>query len=97
MAEYVFKVNAPFRFQVKCNKKWYYGPFHFWHLLRSIYLFQIDASTKDKLYATLKRNAFYPHPENLLVSMLNDSSEIIRRKSVETITEKGQRGMSETR
>lgn len=76
LCSYVMLVYAPVWFSIKqqscCNN----GPRHFWKLISlSRYL---ESDLREVVDTVIQRNAFFAHPENLLIAMLTDQRPHIR-------------------
>ncbi|ESO04220.1 hypothetical protein HELRODRAFT_172570 [Helobdella robusta] len=73
LVEYVVKVYAPIWFSIKQKTSFKDGAKHIFNLI----LFSRYLPTNLRTIV-IERNAFYAHPENLLVSMLFDDRDYIR-------------------
>ncbi|KAE8741305.1 hypothetical protein FOCC_FOCC013159 [Frankliniella occidentalis] len=80
IAEFIIKVYAPVWFAVKVDCKFYNASLHVWRKIRlSRYL---PKKLKAIVDPVIERNAFALHPENLLVTMLRDTRQQVRQRSV---------------
>ena len=76
LATYVMKVYVPMWFYIKAYNSCFHGSMHLWQLIhRSRYLPQRLLDVVDPV---IQRNAYYAHPENLLLRMLIDDRKHIR-------------------
>ena len=76
IANFVVKVYAPVWFSVKCKPSCKDGARHLWMLVnKSRYLADDLKSIIDPV---IQRNAYYAHPENLLLSMITDERKQVR-------------------
>ena len=83
ITEFILKVYAPVWFVVKCKPSCKDGAKHLWMLVnKSRYL---PDDLKLVVDPVIQRNAFYAHPENLLLSMIADDRKEIRELGVRRI------------
>uniref|UniRef100_A0A8D8THB2 Uncharacterized protein n=1 Tax=Cacopsylla melanoneura TaxID=428564 RepID=A0A8D8THB2_9HEMI len=76
LANFIMNVYGPTWFSIKLNSSCFDGPKHVMNMIqRSRYL---DVSLQKIVDPVIQRNAFYAHPENLLLSMLADESRVQR-------------------
>lgn len=75
--KYVVKVYAPIWFLIKQNASFKDGAKHIFHLIT--YSRFLPENLRYVMNSVVERNAFFAHPENLLVSMLFDERDYIRR------------------
>lgn len=76
LATYVVRVYVPLWFAIKTNPGCYDGPRHLWKMIQfSRYLPQ---NLKNIVDVVIQRNAFFAHPENMLLAMLTDGDNVIR-------------------
>lgn len=76
VTEYVLKVYAPIWFHIKLEPSCENGAKHFWRLVKlSRYLCEQHLKIIDPV---IQRNAYYAHPENVLLCMLNDERKHVR-------------------
>lgn len=83
LAEFVIKVYAPFWFSVKLNPEFSDGPRNFFKFIQCVS--HMPEYIKSIAQKVLQNNAYFAHQENLLVAMLVDSEQNIRRIAVEAI------------
>jgi hypothetical protein len=77
LAEFVIKVYAPMWFEIKTNPYFCYGARHLWKLVAlTRYL---PEELKTVVDAVIQRNAYFAHPENLLLSMITDDIPTVRK------------------
>lgn len=83
LAEYCVKVYAPIWFQIKTNPTCKDGSKNLWKLIKnSRYL---PAEFKLIIDPVIQRNAYFAHPENLLLSMLSDKNKTVRELAAKRI------------
>ena len=68
----------------KSNSKITDGPKNLYDLCRQIQVFP-DSLVKDIATRVVERNAFFAHPENIMLAMLGDENEEIRNAAVKKI------------
>lgn len=79
LATYIIKVYAPMHFEIKKNSSIVYGPIHIARIISlSKYLPKLYF---DRVKESISRNAFFAHPENVMLALLNDNNEEVRHKS----------------
>lgn len=85
LAAYCVKVYAPVWFEIKTNPTCKHGSKNFWKLVtNSRYL---PAELKLVIDPVIQRNAYFAHPENLLLSMLLDENKTVRELAARRIQE----------
>lgn len=83
LTDYVLRVYAPVWFYIKLEPQCYMGARHLWRLIQlSRFLSETDRLVVDKC---IQRNAFFGHPENILISMLVDDRKEIRELAARRI------------
>lgn len=83
ISEFILKVYAPVWFAIKCKPSCKDGAKHLWMLAnKSRYL---PDDLKSIVDPVIQRNAFYAHPENLLLSMITDERKGIRELALRRI------------
>ncbi|CAG9794368.1 unnamed protein product [Diatraea saccharalis] len=83
LATFVMKVYAPNWFDIKSKSSCTFGPIHIFNMVkRSMYL---QDDLKSIVLNTIKRNAFFIHPENLLLAMLQDDIQQVREMALRRI------------
>ena len=76
MAEFIIRVYAPMWFRIKCNASCTNGARHVRDTIKfSRYL---DSQLKSVVDPVIQRNAYFIHPENLLICMLADNRTHIK-------------------
>lgn len=83
LATFVVKVYAPIWFEIKLNPTCKDGARHFWKLV--FYSRYLPQELKSVVDPVIKRNAFFAHPENLLLSMLSDEQKHVRELAARRI------------
>jgi hypothetical protein len=76
LVEYVAKVYAPMWFNIKSKPSCKDGARHVYetvHLVQSL-----PSQVKQIVQPVIQRNAYFAHPENLLLSMISDEKMNIR-------------------
>ena len=85
IATYIMNVYIPFWFDVKTKKSIKDGAIHFYSFIkRTRYL---EKKYLNIIEPVIARNAYFAHPENVLLSMLSDSRPEIRTQAVEKIVQ----------
>lgn len=80
---FIIKVYAPMWFIIKMNPSCKDGAKHVWQTIqRSRYL---STEFKDVIDPVIQRNAYFAHPENLLLSMITDERKTIRELGMRRI------------
>jgi hypothetical protein len=83
VTNYILKVYAPLWFTIKLKPQCYHGAKHLWKLIKlSRFLPENIRSIVD---SCIQRNAYFAHPENLVLAMLADENGEIRQKAYEAI------------
>ncbi|GBN77741.1 hypothetical protein AVEN_274589-1 [Araneus ventricosus] len=76
LEQYVVRVYAPVWFNVKKRPGLADGPRHLWKIVQlSTFL---PNKLKEPAHAVIQTNAYYGHPENLLLAMANEENQDIR-------------------
>lgn len=76
LTEYVIKVYAPVWFSIKLKPQCYYGATHLWKCIHfSRFLSSNDRDVVDRC---IQHNAYYGHPENVILNMMVDERKHIR-------------------
>lgn len=83
LALFVMKVYAPFWFLVKSQPLAIYGSRHIFQYIQ--WTRQLPESVQNILRPSISRNAFYCHPENILLSMITDEDKAMRIAGYEKI------------
>lgn len=83
LVTYITKVYAPMWFAIKTKPKCVNGALHFWKLISlTRYL---PPKIRQIVDPVIERNAYFAHPENVLLSMLNDKNPSIRNLALRRI------------
>lgn len=83
LANYVMRVYIPFWFKVKTEKSIKDGARHIHYFIElTRYL---DKKYLDVIDSTIARNAFFAHPESVLLSMITDKRRNIREDAINKI------------
>lgn len=75
-AKYICKTYSPSWFQIKINSLCKDGARNLWFLIESTK--DLLQHIKKVIYTVIERNAYFAHPENLLLSMSTDNNKHIR-------------------
>lgn len=78
LAEYIVLVYAPAMFQIKYQSSIVYGAIHLTQMIQNSRF--LPTAALKIVQENISRNAYFAHPENLTLTMLNDNNEAIRRK-----------------
>ena len=85
IVEYITKVYALVRFTIKKDSSFQNGALH---LFKTIELMQmLTPDVRNIVYLVIQRNAFFAHPENFLLCMINDDSSDIGWKQIKKARE----------
>lgn len=80
---YILKVYVPSWFRIKMNNESVDGPENLLHIIRaSRYL---ETKYQDVVDASIQRNAFFAHPENILLAMIRDNKKSVRKQAYQKI------------
>ena len=71
-------------FQIKSKSKITDGPKNLYDLYQRIQVFP-DSQEKDIATKVVERNAYFAHPENIMLAMLADENEEIRNPAMKKI------------
>ena len=84
LAKFCVQVYFPSRFEIKSKHKLTSGPKNLFDLYKRIQNFS-NLKVKNKALKVIERNAYFVHPENIVLSMLADPDESIRNAAVDKI------------
>ena len=84
LAEFLIKVYFPGWFQIKFNNNITDGPKNSLNILTQVMRFP-NKIIQDIALAVMQRNAYFAHPENILLAMLADSDHNVRLLAVNKI------------
>lgn len=80
---YLMKVYIPMWFQIKCQPSCKNGAIHVWNTIcKTRYL---TDELKAVVNPVIQRNAYFGHPENILLAMISDERRHIRELAVRRI------------
>ncbi|ESN92905.1 hypothetical protein HELRODRAFT_165041 [Helobdella robusta] len=83
LVKFIMKIYAPTWFNIKTKSSCKYGLIHVFNMVkRCLYLCD---DLKNIVFKTVQKNAFFAHPENILLAMLQDDAENIRELSLRRI------------
>lgn len=77
LVNYIMKVYAPAWFEIKRHPSVKFGPVHFFKVVHSSR--QLPDNVKQIIDPVIQRNAFFCHPENMLISMAVDERIHVRQ------------------
>jgi len=83
LANYVMKVYVPMYFNIKYYSSAIYGSKLLFQFIRSTQY--LSPSLKEIIYKVVQNNAYFAHPENVLLTMLFDERKHIREKAIKKI------------
>lgn len=83
VVNFIQKVYVPVLFWIKGYPEWVYGPRHIHKMLCFSKLLPVQQFNVVK--ARITHNSFFLHSENVLLSMISDNDQIIRRKAYQII------------
>ena len=79
----IIKFSAPMWFMIKSNPYAIHGPNN---VLKTLtYLKNLNTEEKNIAKKSIQRNAFFAHPEQVLLAMCADENELVRKKAVNVI------------
>lgn len=78
IVNYIMIVYAPAMFELKYQSSVVYGSIHFAKMVKSSRF--LEENALKIVEKSLQKNAFFAHAEHIVVSMVNDEREAIRRK-----------------
>lgn len=78
LVQYILYAYAPSFFNIKCSSSVLNGSIHFANLIKSTRF--LPEKYLTTVNATLQRNGYFAHPENILLAMVNDDDENVRRE-----------------
>lgn len=84
LVNFIMKVYAPMWFAIKSQENFKMGPkliFNYIKWVRENFSKKIQSI----IFEVVKRNSYFAHPENVLLSMLTDENETIRERAVYSI------------
>ena len=84
IVQFVIKVYFHSWFDIKNNKKLTQGSMNLYNMIVRINNFP-DQRVREICYKVLNNNSYFAHGENILVAMLADMDETVRRKAVKII------------
>ena len=84
LAKFCVKVYFPTWFQIKLKSSITDGPQNFFDAMQRIKNFS-DHNTTEISLKVLQKNAFFSHQENILLAMLSDKDESVRKSAVDKI------------
>ncbi|CAH2109254.1 unnamed protein product [Euphydryas editha] len=92
LATFIIRVYFPIWFSIKLHSSCSYGSKHLFNVIfRSRYL---EQRLKKIIDIVIQRNAYFAHPENILLAMLGDERQMIREKAVNLILQTRQENVS---
>ncbi len=82
---FIIKVYAPTWFDIKSMPSCKHGPVHVFNMVkRSLYLRE---DLKSIVFKTVQRNAYFAHPEYMLLAMLQDDASQIRELALRRVSD----------
>ena len=84
LVEFCLKIYFSSWFNIKLNSKITNAAVNYFRMLKQIVQFP-HKLTRDLALKTLMRNGFSAHPENIILSMLADSDQIVRSQAVDIV------------
>ena len=91
IVEFVLKVYFPSWFDIKKNNKLTHGSINLYNIIIRINNFP-DLRIRQICYNVLNNNSFFAHGENILVAMLGDIDETVRRKAMKILLKRRENG-----
>ena len=84
LAKFCILIYFPSWFEIKRNHRITNGAENLYNMLQRIIRFP-DKSVSDIAFAVVQRNAFFAHPEQVILGMLGNDDEDIRRQAVNKV------------
>jgi hypothetical protein len=84
LVSFIIVVYAPTWFQIKSHPRACDGAINFFFLLRTCRELN-DDQMRDCVTKVLSRNSYFAHPENILITAVDDSDYVVRRDAVDKI------------
>lgn len=78
LVQYILYAYAPSFFNIKCSSSVLNGSVHLANMIKSAQF--LPQRYVAIVNATLKRNGYFAHPENVLLAMVNDDNVAVRRE-----------------
>jgi hypothetical protein len=76
LTHFIMFVYAPMWFKIKCQPQVKFGPKHIFQTLQLVQT--LNDKVKSVVQPVIQRNAFFAHPENLLLAMIQDENHSFR-------------------
>ncbi|GBO38579.1 hypothetical protein AVEN_224312-1 [Araneus ventricosus] len=83
LVKYVTLVYAPMWFEIRKKSNCQYGAQHFWKMISLAR--QLPDNVTQIIYKVFSNNAYFAHPEHLLLTTLHDFRKHIRKLAVRSI------------
>lgn len=83
IVSYVLKVYVPSWFQIKMNHECVNGPENLLYIKRASRYLKLEH--RNEVDASIQRNSYFAHPENILLAMIHDARKGIRKQAFEKI------------
>ncbi|GBN35951.1 hypothetical protein AVEN_270990-1 [Araneus ventricosus] len=83
LMKYLMPVYAPMWFEIKMKSNCPYGAQHFWKMISLAR--QLPDNVKQIIYKVFSNNAYFAHPEHILLTMIHDSRKHISELAVRRI------------
>ena len=85
ITKYIVEVYGPIWFAVKCFPNCIYGARHLYSCIKLSR--SMEKNSRDIIDEVIQTNAYFAHPENILIAMLHDHRLNIRRLALNNIKE----------
>ena len=82
LVEFIVKIYLPSWFEIKANNRLSNGSQNLFNMIQRINSFS-NIKICKLCYKVLNNNSYFAHGENILVAMLNDKDQLVRRKAIE--------------
>lgn len=83
LVKFILTVYAPAWFNIKHNSSCTRGTMNLFEVVRSCQY--LKGAQKNVVQKSIQNNAYYCHPENIILAMLFDKDEFVRKKAVDLI------------
>lgn len=85
LVKIILQIYAPSWFWIKAHPKACEGSQNFWFMMHLVKSSNIDGKLQAIMENVLLRNAYFAHPENILLSMMTDSRQDVRELALQKI------------
>jgi hypothetical protein len=83
LVKYIVRVYVPVWFEIKSSPRCTDGARHLWKLIN--YSRYLAGELREIVDAVIQRNAYFAHPENILLAMMSDERPNIRKLAIKRV------------